>query len=377
MKICLINNLYKPYVRGGAEKIVEAVSLELERQGHQVFIISTKPRKREVTGLDQGVFRINSLYFNLSNIPRFFRLFWHFYDLFNLINALKVWKILKKEKPNLVITNNLKGIGMLTPFVIKKQKIKHIHILHDIQLLHPSGLMMAGEEAKINSFFSRTYQAICRKLLVSPCRIVSPSEWLLVEHLKKGFFKKSDYKVLFNPLMGEKMRDKKRAKGDNFLFVGQIEEHKGIGLLVSAFARNPNLTIDVIGDGADYSYFKKRGEKYPNIKFWGRLDSERVRTMMRSAHCLIVPSICYENSPTVVYEAASEALPVLASSLGGTKELVEEVGGVLFSPNLERDLEDKINWITKNSTEVERIGERMRERIIKNNISDYILKVLE
>ena len=44
MKICLINNLYKPFNRGGAEKVAETIVDGLIKAGHEVFIISTKPR---------------------------------------------------------------------------------------------------------------------------------------------------------------------------------------------------------------------------------------------------------------------------------------------------------------------------------------------
>ena len=41
MKICLINNLYKLYSRGGAEKVVERLEAELQSLGHEVVIIAT------------------------------------------------------------------------------------------------------------------------------------------------------------------------------------------------------------------------------------------------------------------------------------------------------------------------------------------------
>ncbi|MBU2214441.1 hypothetical protein KKA83_00735, partial [Patescibacteria group bacterium] len=43
MKICLINNLYKPYTRGGAEVIVELISQGLLNKNIEVVVISTMP----------------------------------------------------------------------------------------------------------------------------------------------------------------------------------------------------------------------------------------------------------------------------------------------------------------------------------------------
>ena len=47
----------------------------------------------------------------------------------------------------------------------------------------------------------------------------------------------------------------------------------------------------------------------------------------------MVPSLCYENSPTVIYEALNSGIPVLASRIGGVGELVREgETGYLFTP---------------------------------------------
>ena len=87
------------------------------------------------------------------------------------------------------------GIGFLTPLAISNLRIKHLHTLHDIQLLHPSGLMDYGKEEKLNSFFAKTYQFINRYLFKNCHLVISPSDWLLNEHLEKNFFNKTFHDV--------------------------------------------------------------------------------------------------------------------------------------------------------------------------------------
>jgi len=43
MKICIINNLYPPYVRGGAEQVVAKTVQGLLERGHRVVIITSSP----------------------------------------------------------------------------------------------------------------------------------------------------------------------------------------------------------------------------------------------------------------------------------------------------------------------------------------------
>ena len=208
MKICLINNLYAPYSKGGAERVLENIASALKKE-HKVFVVSTKPHSKfsifnfqfSINEIDNLInYQIPSLYYNLNKIPVVFRLFWHVWDMFDLVSYYRVYRIIKKEKPDIVMTHNLKGVSFLIPRLLQCLKIKHIHTLHDIQLIHPSGLMFYGEEKKVDGLFAKIYQSACRLLFGSPNLVVSPSSWLLQMHTDRGFFKDSEKKVIQNPI---------------------------------------------------------------------------------------------------------------------------------------------------------------------------------
>ena len=57
-----------------------------------------------------------------------------------------------------------------------------------------------------------------------------------------------------------------------------------------------------------------------------------------------MPSLCYENSPTIIIEAKNLGVQVIASNLGGVPEIVGQ-NDILFNPGDERDLFTKINNI--------------------------------
>lgn len=389
MRICLINNLYKPFSRGGAEKIVELTAHGLKEAGHQVFIITTSPRAGAAREAEEGKIKIYrfgvlnfSSYYNLARLPKFLRLFWHVLDMFDLGSFFKVRKILKEERPELVITHNLKGAGFLIPSAIRSLGIKHYHVLHDIQLLHPSGLMIYEEEGRVDAFWAKLYQAANRRLFASPQGIISPSRWLLDEHLSRGFFKHSQTTFLpnpvspsFKPLKGERLR----GKDFRFLYVGQVEEHKGIIFLIENFkffldnVGGGELTI--VGGGSRLEKIRQLADR-PEIKLLGRQDREEVRYLMNQADCLIVPSLCYENSPSVIYEAFSAGLPVMASSLGGTRELLENGCGVLFRPADKEDFLEKLEWVIGHGRELREIKARAGERIKRFNINNYLTIIL-
>jgi len=70
---------------------------------------------------------------------------------------------------------------------------------------------------------------------------------------------------------------------------------------------------------------------------------------------LIVPSLCYENTPTVIYEALAHGIPVIVSDQGGMKELVETYrGGWLFPRGDVRALAELIERLARDREEVRR-----------------------
>ncbi len=345
MKIALINNLYGPFSRGGAEKVVQKMINAYQKDGHDVFLIATKPpRAKTPLENDCPSYYLNSHYFNLASHCFLWRLIWQFNNLFFLKTTYK--KILEKEKPDLVVTHNLMGIGFRFPTLLRKMKIRHEHYLHDIQLLHPSGLIIFGQESITDSKLAKGYQFFTSRFLASPDKVTSPSRWLLNEHQKRSFFKESE--LIVRPLMiiekkEERLKNKQIAT--NFIFVGQIENHKGVMLLIEAFkealAMRPEIKLTIIGNGTMLEKAKEIAKDTPAINFLGRLESAEIYDLMEKNDRLIVPSLCYENSPTAIYEAQKLNLPVIAAEIGGIPEIMLQQD-TLFKPGDKEDLKNKI-----------------------------------
>jgi len=405
MKICLINNLYKPYSRGGAEQVVEAIANGLQEVGYEIFIITTETKKQKnnlpsqagktkkqnsaSTAQDrEKIYYLRGFYYNLNKLPKFLRLFWHILDIFDIGSYWQVKSILKQERPEVVITHNLKGISYLIPRAIKSLKIRHIHTLHDIQLLHPSGLMIYGQERKIDSWLAKIYAGFCLWLFSATNIVISPSKWLMQEHTKRGFFKDAKQIILLNPnpSFPPSFFTKKKELGGkifHFFYVGQIEEHKGILFLIKVFKELINelnvnkFKLIIAGDGSKIEKARELARDNKVIKFIGKQETEVIMELMGKANCLIVPSLCYENSPTVIYEALSVGLPVIASRIGGVVELIHNFGGILFTPNNKSDLMKKIKWAVKNPLELEKISHGYQEKFSTFKLENYINKLLE
>lgn len=349
MKIGICHNLYGRYSRGGAETAVTLMVAELKKSGQEVFLVTTKPyfAPPENTGsADLKIYYLHSLFYNLTALPLIFRPFWHLANIFSVRKYGQFKKILQQEKPDLVITHNLMGLGFLLPRALRRLRIRQEHWLHDLQLLHPSGLLLWGQENKLNRWPALIYQALTRQLSGSPEQVISPSAWLLNLHRTRDFFK--DSRPLVRPFVWPESKLKKipAASGcKNFLFIGQIEEQKGVFLLLAAFKKllsgDIRLILAIRGGGQKITAAKKMAAGDKRIEFLGPLSYEETEQIKARSDCLIVPSLCYENSPTAIYGAHAMGLKVIAAASGGIPEMMK-AGDKLFQPGDGDDLVKKI-----------------------------------
>lgn len=389
MKICLINNLFYPDVRGGAEQVVKNVADYLSDSGHNVVVVTSRPFNRSYKKYHKNIkiyrfFPLNIFWIgNIARFNVFYRLFWHFFDIFNFYSFFKIYKILKNEKPDLVITHNLKGIGYLTPIAIKRLRLKHIHTIHDVQLSMPSGLLVSGKEDIFQNrfFLTKLYEWINKKLFSCPGKIVSPSRWLLNFYVKRGFFKGAEKLVIKNPITVHRVGGN-IIKGNkiSFLYVGQLEHHKGISFLLNTInkIKDRDFELIVVGGGSLEKYVRGVVGKNPKIKFLGRVSNKDVLKLYKKADVTIVPSVCYENSPTVVYESLSLGTPVIVSDAGGGCEDIDNgKNGYCFIANSEDDLYEKMLFCLNNIDKIRSMRGYSRDSVLDMGIKDYIEKLIQ
>lgn len=389
MKICLISNLYKPYSKGGAEQVVKDTIEGLKNKGEDVILItiepfknlsSLKPKSTEENGIK--IYRFYPLnifsYINIDNHNHLTRFFWRIFDIFNIHSYFVVKNILKHEKPNTVHTHNLTGIGYLTPKAIKKVKIKHIHTVHDIQLASPSGLMIKNKENnwQQKGIASKIYSMICNYLFNSISIVISPSKWLMDYYKNKNFFKNSKQVILKNPIkknpaLCTETGQTYDQKNIIFSFIGQIEKHKGVLFLIEVFncLKELNIKLEIVGGGSQLENAKKLA-KNNNIKFYGKLPHENALDKLKTANFVIIPSLCYENSPNVVLEALNAGKAVIAADIGGAAELVEEDNGYKFEAGDKKDLINKIKLAIENIDNFN--SEKIRATVNDLSLENYI-----
>ena len=349
MTIGIISNFYPPFVRGGAEQVAWRTAQELYRRGHRVFVVSTKlfesPTDFVYPIVDrraESVYRFFPLNFyhigDAYKHPFFLRAAWTAVDLWNPMSARVLRKIFKQEMPDVVITHNLKGMGMQIVSEIRRQKIYHIHTLHDVQLSVPNGLLMYGHEKTfLNNPVSRwAYEKVTKAIFQSPHIVLSPSRFLASLYQERGFFPKSKIEILSNPTPDVQvpLRPERQAGPTRLLFAGQLEKHKGILLLLDLLDKlSVPIELHIVGEGTLAKQISKRADADKRIMYHGFISYEYLLKMFDICDATVVPSLCYENSPTIISDSFLVGVPVIASDIGGISELVRDrLNGVLVLP---------------------------------------------
>ena len=152
---------------------------------------------------------------------------------------------------------------------------------------------------------------------------------------------------------------------------GPLAPFKGAHLPVAAFRRLPAGTPATLvyrgarpPEGAHDAY--ARGvlaavEATPGARHAGPYAPDEVGEALAAIDVLIVPSLCYENTPTVIYEALASGTPVIAAGEGGMRELVEEhVGGWLVPRDDPRALAELMARLAAHPEEVRRVAAGIR-----------------
>jgi glycosyltransferase involved in cell wall biosynthesis len=157
------------------------------------------------------------------------------------------------------------------------------------------------------------------------------------------------------------------------LFVGRLRIRKGVEVLLEALrelrevpSKGPSAVLRIAGDGEHRAALERRTDELglrEAVTFLGACDAARVRTLLRGAAALVVPSI-YEGMPLVVLEAMDRGVPVVASAVSGIPEVVVDgETGWLVPPEEPEALAAALAAALADPGEARRRGEAGRLRV--------------
>lgn len=357
MKILQINKFY--YLKGGSERHVFSLSRLLREAGYEVVPFAMADENNEITPYSRYFSRPVSLEnFNLKNI---FKLF------YNREAAKKLEELIKSERPDIAHLHNISGqLSSSVINVLKKYNIPIVQTLHDYKLICPNYKLFSGGKAcykcrggkYYNCLFNKCVKDSYLKSLLATleayyCRrkdayekidlFIAPSRFMKDICLSFGIAEEK-IKTLNNFIVKPAPVLRKEISSEPYLlYYGRLAEEKGIEVLVRAIAlTEEKIKLKIIGAGLDFRKIKNLIEELKlanRIEMLGPKYGEELNNYIVNSVAVVIPSIWPENFPYVVLETMSLGKPVIASAVGGLKEMVRDgENGFLFEPESVKNL---------------------------------------
>jgi glycosyltransferase involved in cell wall biosynthesis len=173
----------------------------------------------------------------------------------------------------------------------------------------------------------------------------------------------------------ESLRRFRASEGFRILYLGSLIPRKSVHTLVSAHERlereGHRVVTAIVGDGPCegeiHADVRRRGLQ--SVILAGSQPPALVPEWLRSAEILALPSLS-EGRPTVVIEALAYGLPVVATDIPGTRELVA-VGrtGFLVPPGDDVGLASKLRELLENPTLRRAMADEIRRRVDEEGLT--------
>ncbi|OYP56261.1 glycosyl transferase family 1 [Prevotella sp. P5-92] len=386
MKILLANKFY--YRRGG--DCIYTMNLEkmLKEKGHEVAVYAMQypeNEKSEWSGYWPSA---------MTKLDAFTRPF----------GARQVMKgfsrLMDDFKPEVVHLNNIHT--QLSPVIAKiahEKGARVVWTLHDTKLVCPCytctragkwctecftdkkavirhRCMPGGLPGAVIGYLEA--QKWNREVLQECVDLFLPPSKFMMDTCVEGGYKPEKFRVLCNfidvtKVKGLKSEEVKGLKGDYYVYLGRVNEVKGVRTLCKA-ASQLDKRLVVIGGGELLPELQKTYVDCKQIEFKGQMQWEEFMPILRGARFMVLPAEWSENNPLTVIESQSLGTPVLGARIGGIPELIESLSpalpqregvvpnGMTFTSGDVEDLKDKINKMFNHEFDYDAIAKNAIER---------------
>lgn len=352
LRILIVHNYYQ--IGGGEDTVMANEKKMLEEHGHTV--ITYTRNNRELSDLSAG----QKLLLPVNTI-------------FNRKTYRDIKRIIREQKIDIVhVHNTLNLISASVYYAALKCKKPIVQTIHNYRLLCPSAIFYHDGHVCEDCLKQGLHCAVRHKCYRGSRIQTLACVIALKIHRFTGIYGKINY-ICLTEFNKEKLLSLKQIKEDRvyvrpnftgswekvipyeqrkkqFVYVGRIEEIKGIKVLLQAWEqmgdKAPKLLL--CGTGPLEEWCKKfiSEHKMNRIEMTGRIPNQQVRQILSESLGLILPTQLYEGFPMTIIEAYSVGTPVIGSGIGNTGNIVKEgITGWKFQPDSPGELVEAVGKV--------------------------------
>lgn len=293
--------------------------------------------------------------------------------------------ISSENKPNNNLPKFLRQLIFIIKSLPKAKKFKADYIYtRNIVVAFFSKIFGFGAIYEIHQSFNTKIGDFIFRLIGKNIKIVAISQALKDFIVKEGGAENDFCKDILVAHDGVFLEDfeniKISKKESNFtaLYQGGLQEGKGVDLVLEA--SKILLDINFILLGRDNNKIKK--DSLNNILFLNCLPQKEVYRYIKSADLVLLPntrklSYWQFTSPLKMFEYMASGVPIIASNLGSIKEILSDKNAIMFDPEKENDLIEKISWARKNYAEAQKRANQAFEDVKNYTWAKRVENILE
>lgn len=153
--------------------------------------------------------------------------------------------------------------------------------------------------------------------------------------------------------------------------IAELHKNKGLSYLIKSFAtvvaQYPQSILVIIGDGQELTSLHmlvKENQLEQSVFLTGYMDN--AAEYLKAFNIFVLSSL-KEGLPYAILEAGCASLPVVATTVGGIPEIIEDMkSGVLVQPKNIRELAHAISFMIEHPDERRKYGIALKDRVANN-----------
>lgn len=226
---------------------------------------------------------------------------------------------------------------------------------------------------------------LLRRLYGTYRKMIAPTAFLHDAYALNRFYpdrlKKINFGINLDPVSEFSTPKVKNDSNVCFGYIGQIARHKGVDLLIKAYAgiKNNNKSLVIYGpsdqDPAYMDELKGLASNLDCVEFRETFPQQELGHRLSEMDFLVIPSRWYENSPLVLLFALAARTPVIVTDVEGLNEFVtNDVNGYTFKRDHAEHLQKIMQDIVDDPARITRLS---RNATYKKDVSDHAGEVLD